>query len=261
METIKEGDYILIRFKDKRYLKRVESDKNFSYKGGVLYYKDLIGKPFGITVGELQIFKPTLEEIILYGIKRETQIIYPKDTFYIAKKLDLSEGKKLLEFGTGSGAATMVFSSCVGSTGKVYTFEREERIFKTAKRNLERFGFTHNVVMFNKPFDPKEVKDIQFDAAFIDVREPYPYVEAVHKVLKPSAPVGFLLPTANQVEELLRHLRPYFGDIEILEILTRYYKANPDRFRPEDTMVGHTAYLLFAKKLLLDTTEAVNGEK
>jgi len=249
METIKEGDYILIRFKDKRYLKRVESDKNFSYKGGVLYYRDLIGKPFGISVGGLQIFKPTLEEIILYGIKRETQIIYPKDTFYIAKKLNLSEGKTLLEFGTGSGAATMVFSSSVGESGKVYTFEREERIFKTAKRNLERFGFTHNVVMFNKAFDPEEVKGIEFDAAFIDVREPYPYVAQVWELLKPSAPIGFLLPTANQAQGLLKHLSPYFGDIEILEILTRYYKVNPERFRPEDTMIGHTAYLLFAKKL------------
>ncbi len=249
MELIKEGDYILIRFKEKRYLKKVESDKNFSYKGGILHYKELIGKPFGITIGDLQIFKPTLEEIILYGIKRETQIIYPKDTFYIAKKLNLSEGKVILEFGTGSGAATMVFSSCVGSSGKVYTFEREERIFKVAKRNLTKFGFTSNVEMFNEPFNPEKVKGIKFDAAFVDVREPYPYVEDVWKVLKPSAPVGFLLPTANQVQELLKVLRPLFGDIEIMEILTRYYKANPERFRPEDTMIGHTAYLLFAKKL------------
>jgi len=249
MDFIKEGDWILIRFKEKRYLKRVEIEKNFSYKGGVLYYKDLIGKPFGVKIGELQIFKPTLEELILYGIKRETQIIYPKDSFFIAKKLNLSEGKLLLEFGTGSGAATMVFSSCVGKEGKIYTFEREKRIFKTAKRNLEKFGFTENVVMFEGEFEPSKVKNIIFDAAFIDVREPYPYVESVWEVLKPSAPVGFLLPTANQVQELLKVVKPFFGDIEILEILTRYYKANPERFRPEDTMVGHTAYLLFAKKL------------
>ena len=78
METIKEGDYILIRFKDKRYLKRVESDKNFSYKGGVLYYRDLIGKPFGISVGGLQIFKPTLEEIILYGISGKPRLSIPR---------------------------------------------------------------------------------------------------------------------------------------------------------------------------------------
>jgi tRNA (adenine57-N1/adenine58-N1)-methyltransferase len=249
METIKEGDFVLIRFRDKRYLKRVERGKNFSYKGGVLKFDELIGKPFGITIGELKVFKPTLEEIILYGIRRETQIIYPKDTFYIAKKLNLKEGSKLLEFGTGSGAATMVFSSSVGKEGRVYTFEREERIFKVAKKNLERFGFTHNVVMFNKPFSPEEVEGIEFDAAFVDVREPYPFVEGVWKVLKPSAPVGFLLPTTNQVQELLKVLPDYFGDVEILEILTRYYKVNPERFRPEDTMVGHTAYLLFAKKL------------
>ncbi|NPB05359.1 MAG: methyltransferase type 11 [Aquificae bacterium] len=249
METIKEGDLVLIRFKDRRYLKRVESDKNFSYKGGVLHYKDLVGKPFGITVGELQIFKPTLEEIILYGIRRETQIVYPKDTFYAAHKLDLREGKKVLEFGTGSGATALVFSSAVGPSGKVYTFEREERIYRVAKKNLERFAPYDNVVLFNEPFSPERVGEVEFDAAFVDVREPWPFVEAVWSVLKPSAPVGFLLPTANQVQELLRHLRPFFGDVEVVEILTRPYKPNPDRFRPEDQMVAHTAYLLFAKKL------------
>ncbi len=249
METIKEGDFVLIRFKEKRYLKRVEREKGFSYKGGFLKFDDLIGKPFGITLGELKIFKPTLEEIILYGIRRETQIIYPKDSFYIAKKLNLSEGSLLLEFGTGSGAATMVFSSVVGASGRVYTFEREERIFKVAKRNLERFGFSHNVVMFNEEFNPQRVEGLFFDAAFVDVREPSPFVEEVHKLLKPSAPIGFLLPTANQVQELLRVLPDLFGDIEVLEILVRYYKVNPERFRPEDTMVAHTAYLLFAKKL------------
>jgi len=249
MELIKEGDFVLIRFKNKRYLKKVDSTKSFSYKGGVLYFKDLIGKPFGITIGDLQIFKPSLEEIILYGIKRETQIIYPKDSFYIAKKLNLTPGKVVLEFGTGSGASTIVFSSCIGDIGKVYTFEKEERIFKTAQKNLKDFGFFKNVVMFNEEFNSSKVSDIKFDAAFVDVREPYPYIEGVFKVLKPSAPIGFLLPTANQVSKLLNYLPEFFGDIEVLEILTRYYKINPERFRPEDTMVAHTAYLLFAKRL------------
>jgi len=31
-------------------------------------------------------------------------------------------------------------------------------------------------------------------------------------------------------------------------LLLRHYKPNPDRLRPEDRMVAHTAFLLFARK-------------
>ncbi|NPB06214.1 MAG: methyltransferase type 11, partial [Aquificae bacterium] len=62
---------------------------------------------------------------------------------------------------------------------------------------------------------------------------------------------GFLLPTANQVIELLPSLEGLFGDVRVSEILQRFYKTVPERFRPEDQMVGHTAYLVFAKKLEL----------
>jgi tRNA (adenine57-N1/adenine58-N1)-methyltransferase len=37
-------------------------------------------------------------------------------------------------------------------------------------------------------------------------------------------------------------------DVEVSELLLRHYKPNPDRLRPEDRMVAHTAFLLFARK-------------
>jgi tRNA (adenine57-N1/adenine58-N1)-methyltransferase len=252
MEKIKENEWVLIRVGEKRYMKKVEKEKTFSFKGGHIKFSEIIGKPFGISIGKALILKPTLEEIILYGIKRETQIIYPKDSFYICKKLNLIEGKKVLEFGSGSGALTLVLSSCVGNNGKVVSYEKEERIYKVAQKNIENFAVFRNIELINEEFKGENHKENEFDAIFVDTREPYPYIKSLWKILKPSAPIGFLLPTTNQVQELLRVLQPYFGDIEILEILVRHYKINPERFRPEDTMIGHTAYLLFAKKILME---------
>ena len=117
---------------------------------------------------------------------------------------------------------------------------------------IENFAVFRNIELINEEFKGENHKENEFDAIFVDTREPYPYIKSLWKILKPSAPIGFLLPTTNQVQELLRVLQPYFGDIEILEILVRHYKINPERFRPEDTMIGHTAYLLFAKKILME---------
>jgi tRNA (adenine57-N1/adenine58-N1)-methyltransferase len=38
----------------------------------------------------------------------------------------------------------------------------------------------------------------------------------------------------------------HFADIQVIEIMHRYWKADPERLRPEDMMIGHTGYLIFA---------------
>ena len=242
-----ECDWVVIRHSDKRYLKKLDPRQTLNVRKDLLRFSDLIGKPEGVRIGRFEVFRPTLEELIVLGFERKTQIIYPKDAFFIAFKLGLSRDKRVLEFGTGSGALCAVLSSLAG---EVYTYEAVERFYKVAKANIERFSLGENVLLHNEDFSEAEVESEFFDAAFVDVREPVPYLDKLHRCLKVGAPAGFLLPTANQVVELLKGLEGMFGGVEVLEILTRYYKTVPERFRPEDTMVGHTAYLVFCRKLI-----------
>jgi tRNA (adenine57-N1/adenine58-N1)-methyltransferase len=37
--------------------------------------------------------------------------------------------------------------------------------------------------------------------------------------------------------------------VEVCEVLLRFYKTVADRFRPEDRMIGHTGYLVFARAM------------
>ncbi len=242
----REGDWILVRYHDKRYLKKLDPKQSLSVRKDVLRFSDVVGKPEGVKLGKFEVFRPTLEEIIVLGFERKTQIIYPKDAFYIAFKLGLSKEKRVLEFGTGSGALCAVLSQLAG---EVHTYEAIEKFYRTAKRNLERFGLGGNIKLHNEDFAQAKVEESSFDSAFVDVREPVPYLEKLHRSLKDGAVAGFLLPTANQVVELLKNLEGQFGAVEVMEILVRYYKTVPERFRPEDTMVGHTAYLVFCRKL------------
>jgi len=245
----KAGDWVLIVYRDeKRYLRKIDPKGSINVKKEVLKFSEIIGKEEGFRKGSFTVFKPTLEDIILLGFRRKTQIIYPKDTFFIAFKLDIKEGSKVFEFGTGSGCTTAVLSRLVGSKGEIYSFETSKEFYDNAKKNMEDFGLGKNVKLFNKDFLEADLEEESFDAGFIDVKEPWLYLAKIHKVLKKGRPVGFLLPTTNQISTLLKEMKN-FSNIEVLEIMIRYYKTVPERIRPEDTMIGHTGYLIFGRKV------------
>jgi tRNA (adenine57-N1/adenine58-N1)-methyltransferase len=52
---------------------------------------------------------------------------------------------------------------------------------------------------------------------------------------------------------LLTELRRQdFAFIDVCEIMLRFYKADPEHFRPTDRMVAHTGYLIFARPVIID---------
>ncbi len=63
-----------------------------------------------------------------------------------------------------------------------------------------------------------------------------------------------LLPT--RLSKLLYALRHEdFAFTEVLEIMLRFYKPEPDRLRPTDRMIAHTGFLIFARPVLIDHTQ------
>jgi tRNA (adenine57-N1/adenine58-N1)-methyltransferase len=244
---IQEGDFVLIQVEDKRFLKRITKDFNLNYKKRTLKFEDVVGKEFGTLVNGFYLLKPNLEAIILYGFKRKTQIIYPKDAFYIAFKLGINKSSTVLEFGIGSGALTAVLSELAG---RVVAYEVSQEFYKNALKNWDTFGLCKNVEAINQDFMDADLSGREFDACFVDVREPWLYLKKIHSVLKNSAMCGFLLPTTNQVSRLLQEMDGLFAGVEVMEILLRKYKPVYERLRPEDIMVAHTGYLVFGMKIM-----------
>lgn len=258
MKTIAENDYILIIYKDRSYFKKIITGQAFHGKGGILDYTSLIGKQYGMKYGQYEVYEPTTEDIIMYGLRRETQIVFPKDSAFICLKLGLKNGSRIVEIGTGSGVLTYLFSHVAGPDGAVVSFEQEERHYKNAKKNIERFGEWDNTELRNERVEEYTCES-PFDAAFIDVREPWLCLEAARRLIRDSAPIGMIVPTANQISELLRGLETGFGMVEVIEILLRKYKTVAERVRPMDRMIAHTGYLVFARKLDQDTGEQQGG--
>jgi tRNA (adenine57-N1/adenine58-N1)-methyltransferase catalytic subunit len=246
--AISENSHILIIWKDRRYLKEAAPGKSFHGRGGIIQYSDLFGRPFGIPLGEYVIFEPTLEDLIMHGISRDTQIVYPKDGAFICFRLNVQPGYRVLEAGAGSGALSLIFSRALGPEGRLISYEIEDRHFKNVRRNIQRFGRFDNVDLLHG--DLLEYEGEGFDAAFIDVREPWLYLEKVRQFLRPSGMLGMIVPTANQISEILKVIDQGFGDVEVLEIMIRKYKTVAERVRPTDRMIAHTGYLVFARRRL-----------
>ena len=250
---IKPGELIqLVSTKGKRYLRVLDPKDELHTHEGKIELKRICEIEYGQSITshlgrKYRVIKPTIYDLIK-NIERQTQIIYPKEIGYILLKLGIGPGTRVIEAGGGSGSLTTALAWYVGPQGKVYSFERREEFVKLCAKNLARVGLSDRVHQVHQDIaDGFGLTDV--DAVFIDIRTPWDVLPQVAEAVKGGGPVGFLLPTMNQVSTLLSAMeKTPFSDQEVIEILLRRYKPVPDRLRPEDRMVAHTGYLVFARQ-------------
>jgi len=249
------GDLVqLVSPSNKSFFIRLVPGGELQTHRGVLNHDNLIGLAWGTQVfshkgSSYFLLQPGLGDL-LKETKRNTQIMYPKDIGFILITMGIGPGQRVIEAGTGSGAFTTALAWYVGETGKVISYEIRPEMQKLARKNLERLGLEDRVTLklqdIASGFNEEGV-----DAVFLDVPNPYDYVEQIRKALKLGGFFGCILPTTNQVARLLTALyHTDFAFVDVCEIMLRYYKPVPERLRPTDRMVAHTGYLVFARPVL-----------
>jgi tRNA (adenine57-N1/adenine58-N1)-methyltransferase catalytic subunit len=247
-----EGDLVLlIGLKQRYFIFPLSIGGVFQTHRGIIKHNEIIGQTWGSKIlshngSPFYLFQPGIEELIK-TTKRNTQIMYAKDIGYILLKLNIINGTKIIEAGTGSGSLTQVIASIVGDEGHLYSYEQRSETQNLAKKNLRRLSIQNRVTFIEKDikngFDQKNI-----DAIFLDVPNPYDYLEKVRQALVPGGFFGTLLPTTNQIVKLLNELRRRrFAFVEVSEIMLRHYQTEETKLRPTDRMVAHTGYLIFAR--------------
>lgn len=249
-----EGDLVQLQGTGHRsHLLVLEASAVLQTHRGVIRHDDIIGTAWGTRLESHQgnpfyLLQPSLSDLIK-GLKRGTQIMYPKEISYILFHMGIGPGKRVIECGTGSGGLTTALAYMVGTTGKVYSYERKAQIQELAIKNLTKFGLQNRVDFkvgnAEDGFDEENV-----DAIILDLPNPQDYLHHVRKSLRGGGSLGMILPTFNQVEIILRELKlANFAMIEVSEILQRFYKTDWARLRPVDRMIGHTGFLIFGRKV------------
>jgi len=252
--TTRDGDLAqLVGLRHKNFILTLQAGAKFETHRGILYHDDLIGKPWGTQVfshigSPFFLLQPSLADLIT-ELPRTTQILYPKDIGFILVTMGIGPGQTVMEAGTGSGSMTTALAYAVGPNGRVISYEIKPDAQNLARKNLTRFGLDPRV-----DFKLRDIghgsDETNVDCFFLDVPNPYDYMEQVRTALKPGGYLCCLIPTFNQVEKTLQALRQTkFAFVEVCELLLRYYKPEPTRIRPTDRMVAHTGFLVFARRI------------
>ncbi|MFN8482889.1 MAG: tRNA (adenine-N1)-methyltransferase [Anaerolineae bacterium] len=243
---------LLVSHQGNRYIVRLADGGEFHSHLGRVMHSDIIGQELGREVvsnrgDRFIVLQANLHDLIM-TVERGGTIMYPKDIGYALLKLGIGPGSHVIEAGTGSGGLTTALAYYVRTTGRVYSYEVRADMQDRARKNIERVGLS--------PWVDFEQRDIaegfaerDVDAVFLDVREPEDYQAQAWEALKWGGAFGALVPTTNQVSEVLAGMQAVgFADVEVAEILLRFYKTVPARLRPMDRMTAHTGYLLFGRK-------------
>ena len=254
MTKIEESSYVLLfHTPRKKWLIRVAWDKKFHTHLGIIDVSSIIGMEYGSairTTEEKLIFlmEPTIHDFIMKS-ERKTQIVYPKDLGYIVARTGLKNGSKVLEVGTGSGALATFMASIVKPEGHIYTFDVNSEFMEIAKRNLEKAGMAQYVTMHQH--DPHQGVDIRnVDVATVDLGDPWTVIDQVYDALKGGGAFVAICPTMNQIEKTAAQLKKSgYADIDCVELMIRNMEAREGMTRPSMRMIGHTTYLVFARKV------------
>ncbi len=256
-DTIKSGDLIVIYIDRKRkWIIRTNEKKAIGSDRGLIKLDNIENLRYGEAIKtslnvEARILKPLLIDYIEKGLERITQTIYPKDIGMIIFLLGISSESNVLEIGVGSGATTLVLAHIVKPHGHVFGYDIREDSLEIAMRNLRRIGLDKYVTL--KLRDARQgVDEKDLDAAIIDIPDPWNILDTLYSALKPTAPVAFFLPTINQLEKLYNALYSHKGfiDIRCFETMLREYQLTPEAIRPSTRMIGHTGFIMFARKIL-----------
>ncbi len=194
-----------------------------------------------------KIVKPTVNDFIDL-MDRRCSILVKKDIGTVLAYTGLGSGDRVVDSGTGAGAIALNFGNVVGGTGKVYTYEIREDFAKVAQKTLKLLESI--ILKLKTKILRKESMNKTLIWSFLDLPKPFEIFEDVYESLKVGGWLAVYAPYIDQAEIAYRVAKKLnFYNIEILETLERGLEVRPQGVRPKTRMVGHTGYLVFARKL------------
>jgi len=254
LSEIKEGNHILLYQDSRRQWITTASKQRFHTHKGYVDLDKLLGMRYGEVVKTskgltLSVFKPRIMDMVL-SFDRPTQILYPKDIAYAIYQLGLRPRDTVLEVGTGSGAMTVSIAQAVWPDGHVHTYEMRPEFAEAAKINIAKTGLGDVITQHLK--DPSEDFDERNVAAVVvDLGDPWKMAGPAYRSLMPGGMLAAFTPTTNQLEKLVASLRENgFLVVESVELMLREIRGESGKVRPETRMIGHTAYITIARKVL-----------
>ncbi len=236
----------------------LESGKQFHTHRGAIEHDALIGAPEGSvvpsTAGTLYLaLRPLLADFVL-SMPRGAAVIYPKDAAQIVAMGDICPGATVLEAGAGSGSLTCALLRAVGPAGRVLSRT------KSAKTTPRSRCATSSTFFGERPANwalhDRRCRRIRPDQAVdrvvLDMLSPWEVVPAVHAGPGAGGVLIGYVATTTQLSRLGRdaaRARRHSPSRASWETFMRDWHVVGLAVRPEHRMIGHTAFLVSARRL------------
>lgn len=255
------GDRIqLTDNKGRQYSFNLTPGKEFHTHQGFIKHDELIGSPEGSVVSinsttgvaqKFMAFKPLLTDYVL-TMPRSATIVYPKDAALIVGFADIFPGARVLEAGVGSGALTLSLLRAVGTNGLVHSVERRDEFAANAKSNIEHYfnGIPTNWTLTIGSLEDQQLTQ-KYDRVILDMLMPWECIDLAANVLVPGGVYMAYVATTTQLSNVAEALKidGRFTEPESFESLVRPWHHDGLAVRPEHRMIGHTGFLIFARRI------------
>jgi protein-L-isoaspartate(D-aspartate) O-methyltransferase len=143
----------------------------------------------------------------------------------MCEALDITEGQKILEIGTGSGYHAAIVAQTVGKTGQVYSIERFDALAKRAIDSLSQAGVTNVIVKVGDgscglpEYQP-------YDRIYVTAAAPYappPLLDQLRDPGKLLIPVGDMYCELTLIEKKENKVTPrHLGGCVFVPLIGKY---------------------------------------
>jgi tRNA (adenine57-N1/adenine58-N1)-methyltransferase catalytic subunit len=243
--------------KGRHYTMSLTPGAEFHTHRGAIAHDALIGLPQGSVVKSTNgaaflVLRPLLVDYIM-SMPRGPQVIYPKDAAQIVHEGDIFPGARVLEAGAGSGALTCSLLRATGPEGRVVSYEQRADHAEHARRNVSVFfdGPPDNWELIVSDLADSDLPDGSFDRAVLDMLAPWEVLDAVARLLVAGGVLMIYVATVTQLSRAVEALRAQqcWTEPRSWETLQRGWNVVGLAVRPQHSMRGHTAFLIFTRRL------------
>jgi tRNA (adenine57-N1/adenine58-N1)-methyltransferase len=255
--SFKYGDRVqLTDAKGKLYSITLAQGSEWHTHKGMLKHDEIVGLPEGSIVAtnqdlKFQAFRPLLADYVL-SMPRGATIVYPKDAAMILGVADIKPGIRVLEAGVGSGALSISLLRAIGEEGELHSVEIREDFAEISEKNVSSyFG--------GKPTNWKltigalqdQTFEADFDRVVLDMLSPWECLEVASKALVPGGVFMAYVATTTQLSKIAEAIKDSgnFTEPESSETIVRGWHHEGLAVRPQHRMIGHTGFLIFARRM------------
>lgn len=252
--TMGYSTVILTDKKKRKHMITLKEGGRFSTQYGYIDHNEIAVLPSGSVIKTsgghpYRVFSVSYRDYVMH-IKRQAQIIYPKDTAAMLMWADVAPNQRILESGIGQGALSIAILRALGGTGRLTSYEIRQDFADMSAKFIKGFlGYepeNHSIEVRNI----YEGIDGVYDRALLDLPEPWQVVPHLKEALVTGGFLVSYIPTVLQVKTMVDTLKfsGYFDEIETFELILRPWKVDGLSVRPEMWIYNHSAFLVIARK-------------